>query len=594
MASPEVIQQIKSRLDVVEVIGEYVRLKQAGQNWKGLCPFHQEKTPSFVVSRERQMWYCFGCNSGGDIFEFIERLEGLEFPEVLEMLARRAQVTLDKTPGGEPNQRLRLLNLLEQAQKFFSEQLAGSAPAQTVRDYLVQRQITADSLKTFGLGYAPAEWDKLSNYLRGQKFTVAELVAAGVAVKSERGPGVYDRFRERLLFPITDVQGRVVGFGGRVLDKAAKEAKYINSPQGPVYNKSLIVYNLDRAKTYIKEAGFAVLVEGYMDVIGSWQAGVRNVAATSGTALTLEQIKLIKRYTSEVRVAFDADLAGKSAAERGIELALAAEMEVKVITLPFGKDPDECAKQNSTAWQIAVTQALPIVDHAFMTVLKQVDASTREGKKTAAASLLRAIAKLPDPVEQDYYLKKLAQEIGVDELALRQRFGAQASSFKKESISQPPVPVVADRQRLIAERLLALLLRYTDGLSGIMIDLPAEMLGAPELSELYRRWLIYYNKVQDFEIGEFRQELQVEAEMLRLLDVLSLRVEGDLADLPEDEAVKEGQVLLQQIKQNYFSQELKQLSAAIREAEKQGSAAELQSLLARFNEISQQLSSLRS
>ncbi|MBI5733807.1 MAG: DNA primase [Candidatus Kerfeldbacteria bacterium] len=594
MASPEVIQQIKSRLDVVEVIGEYVRLKQAGQNWKGLCPFHQEKTPSFVVSKERQMWYCFGCNSGGDIFEFIERLEGLEFPEVLEMLARRAQVTLDKTPGGEPNQRLRLLNLLEQAQKFYNEQLAGSAPAQAVRDYLVQRQITADSLKTFGLGYAPAEWDKLSNYLRSQKFSVAELVAAGVAVKSERGPGVYDRFRERLMFPITDVQGRVVGFGGRVLDKEAKEAKYINSPQGPVYNKSLIVYNLDRAKAYIKEAGFAVLVEGYMDVIGSWQAGVRNVAATSGTALTLEQIKLIKRYTSEVRVAFDADLAGKSAAERGIDLALTAEMEVKVIALPFGKDPDECAKQDQVAWQTAVTQALPIVDHAFMTVLKQVDASTREGKKTAAASLLRAIAKLPDPVEQDYYLKKLAQEIGVDELALRQRFGAQASSFKKESIVTPAVPVVVDRQRLIAERLLALLLRYTDGLSGIMTDLPAEMLGAPELSELYRRWLIYYNKVQDFEIDEFRQELQVEAEMLRLLDVLSLRVEGDLADLPEDEAVKEGQVLLQQIKQNYFSQELKQLSAAIREAEKQGSAAELQSLLARFNEISQQLSSLQS
>lgn len=594
MASPEVIQQIKSRLDIVEVISDYVRLKQAGQNWKGLCPFHQEKTPSFVVSRERQMWYCFGCNSGGDIFEFIERLEGLEFPEVLEMLARRAQVTLDKTPSGEPNQRLRLLHLLEQAQKFYNEQLLSSPQARPGRDYLDKRQVNADSLQTFGLGYAPAEWDKLSNYLRGQKFTVAELIAAGLAVRSERGPGVYDRFRERLLFPITDVQGRVVGFGGRVLDKEAKEAKYINSPQGPVYNKSLVVYNLDRAKTYIKEAGFVVLVEGYMDVIGSWQAGVRNVAATSGTALTLEQIKLIKRYTNEVRIAFDADLAGKSAAERGIELALTAEMEVKVITLPFGKDPDECARQDSTAWQAAVTQALPIVDHAFMTVLKQVDASTREGKKAAAASLLKAIAKLPDPVEQDYYLKKLAQEIGVDELALRQRFGAQAGSSKKESARPPAVPAAADRQRLVAERLLALLLRYADGLSGMMADLPAEMLGAPELGELYRRWLIYYNKVQDFEIDEFRQELQVEAELLRLLDVLSLRAEEDLADLPEDEAVKEGQNLLRQIKQNYFSQELKQLSAAIREAEKQGSAAELQSLLARFNEISQQLSSLRS
>ncbi|MFA4818654.1 MAG: DNA primase [Patescibacteria group bacterium] len=590
MASSDVIQQIKARLDIIDVVGEYVRLKQAGQNWKGLCPFHNEKTPSFMVSRERQIWHCFGCNSGGDIFEFIQRLESMDFPEALEMLARRAQVTLDKVSPAESSQRLRLLHALEKAQMFFQEQLLKSSLAQTVRAYLRERQITDDSINTFGIGYSLPEWDKLSNYLRQQGFTINELVAAGLALKSERGPGIYDRFRERLMFPIADAQNRIVGFGGRVLTAEAKEAKYINSPQGPAYNKSFLVYNLNRAKSYIKEAGYAVLVEGYMDVIGVWQAGTKNVVATSGTALTPDQIKLIKRYTNEIRIAFDADLAGRSASERGIDLALQAEMEVKVIILPFGKDPDECARQDTAAWQAAVAQALPIVDYAFKTVLKEVDVATREGKKVAANRLLKAISKLPDPVEQDYYLKQLARVISTDELALRQKF-AQLTPTKNTAVESAATPLPnIDRPRLMSERLLALLIKFKRDWNELMANLPFEMLAGKDLSELYKRLMIYYNKVQDFDIDEFRSELWAEADLVRQFDALGMMGERDFADYDETAAVKEAQNLLIQLRRHYFSNELKQLSLSIKDAEKRGSQEELASLLDHFNKISQQLS----
>ena len=323
---PNDVDQIKSRLDVVDVIGEYVSLKQSGQNWKGLCPFHGEKTPSFMVHREKQIWHCFGCGLGGDIFEFIEKFENVDFPEALEILARKAGVELSReVQPGASNKRTRLFQLLSEAVNFYQEQLK-SDPGSSARQYLASRGVTAESISSFALGYAPAEWDKLANYLRNKGFSLEELIAAGVALKSERGPGIYDRFRDRLLFPIFDVQDRPVGFGGRTLDPGAREAKYINSSQGPVYNKSTILYNLNLAKEHIRSAGYALLVEGYMDVVGCVQAGIKNVVATSGTALTQEQVKLLKRYCNEIRLCFDADLAGQSASERGIDLALAAEL----------------------------------------------------------------------------------------------------------------------------------------------------------------------------------------------------------------------------------------------------------------------------
>ncbi|MBU1038993.1 DNA primase [Patescibacteria group bacterium] len=594
------VQQIKSRLDVVDVLSEYMQLKPAGQNYKGLCPFHNEKSPSFMVSKERQMWHCFGCNLGGDIFEFVQKMEGLEFPEALEILARKAGVTLQQYQAkpGEYNQRLRVFAVLEATQKFYTDYLLGSFGV-VPRQYLNKRQVNQDSLTVFGLGYAPKDWDKLSIYLTNQGFSLSEIVAAGVGVKSDRGPGLYDRFRDRLMFPINDLQGRIVGFGGRTLQVEPKEAKYINSPQGLVYNKSLLVYNLDRAKQFIRELGYAVLVEGYMDVLACWQVGIKNVVATSGTALTLEQIKLIKRYTSEVRLAFDADLAGQSAAERGIDIALQAGLEVRVITLPQGKDPDDCARQDQAGLLKAVEQALPIVDSAFQTVLKNIDITSRQGQSQAADKLLTVIGKLPDPIEQDFYLKQLSRELKVNESAIRQKFSLLMTKQKspvlkysvdKKSAEEPVVAInPATRPEVLFQRLLALIIKEPSYFARVMDNFKTEVVPPGLLQELYNQLRLYYNLDQTNEISSLLQELSAEASLSQLIGILQLQAEHDFVDMESFELEAELASLLKQLNVLYLSAELKRLSVLIRQTEQSGDHNELEEVLARFAAISQEL-----
>lgn len=596
---PNEVELIKSRLDIVDIVGEYVRLKQSGQNWKGLCPFHTEKTPSFMVHREKQIWHCFGCGLGGDVFEFIQRVENVDFSEALELLAKKAQVILQPkgSLGGGSSQRLKLFQLVEIARDFYHRTLLESPQAEKARSYLKTRGVAAESFKLFNLGYALAEWDKLLVFLRGKGFGPDEVVAAGLALKSERGPGAYDRFRDRLMFPIADVQGRTVGFGGRTLDPNNKEAKYINSPQGQIYNKSGIVYNLDQAKAEIKAAGFAVLVEGYMDVIGCFEVGIKNVVATSGTALTPEQVKLLKRYTNELRLAFDADLAGQSASERGVEVALKAELEVKMISLPLGKDPDECARKDPSALRQAIEQALPIGDHAFKTVLGQVDPATREGKKAAAAKLLATIARLPDPVERDHYLKRLSRELDVDERSLRERLAAMATVGPRLAAEAPTPKLAAeaiprDRHEVLSERLLAALIHAAEQVMPLLREVSAEIFAAPAPRQLYSRLSVYYNDRQRLDLDEFKLELQTEPELIRLLDTLFLQAQRDFENLSLAEVEAEATLVMRHLRHHYLSQELKRLTSAIRQAEQAHQAAELQELLSRFTAVSRELAQL--
>ncbi|MFZ5391296.1 MAG: DNA primase [Patescibacteria group bacterium] len=594
MSQPDNVQQIKSRLDVVDVLSEYMQLKPAGQNYKGLCPFHNEKSPSFMVNKERQMWHCFGCNIGGDIFAFIQKIEGVEFVEALEILAGKAGVTLQRyeSKPGEYNQRLKVFKALEVAQKFYQQYLLSPSGA-VVRQYLDERQVTKDSLAEFGLGYAPKEWDKLSVYLTNQGFTLNEIVAAGLTLKSERGPGVYDRFRDRLMFPITDIQGRVVGFGGRTLQAEVKEAKYINSSQGLVYNKSLLVYNLDRAKQFIREKGYAVLVEGYMDVLACWQVGIKNVVATSGTALTVEQIKLIKRYSNEVRLAFDADLAGQSAAERGIDIALQAGLEVKVISLPQGKDPDECAKQDKAGLIVAVEQALPIVDQAFQAVLKTSDITSRQGQSRAAEKLLTVIVKLADPVEQDYYLKQLSRQLKVDESAIRQKFALVTSHRLRPAVKVPLATSKESpshtRPEILFQRLLAFIIKQPSYLERVAVSLKDEVVPPGPHKELYNQLLVYYNSGQTGEINSLIEELSANSQLGQLIGTLQLQAERDFADMEAGEQEAELASLLKQLNVLFLSAELKRLSVSIRQAEQSGDQGELEEILARFAAISQEL-----
>ncbi len=582
------VELIKSRLDIVDVIGEYVRLKQAGANWKGLCPFHSEKTPSFMVHKEKQIWHCFGCGIGGDIFEFIQKIENVEFPEALEILARKAGVELSRQSRGMPaNKRTRLFHLLAEAAVYYQEQLKTNSIA---RQYLAKRGVSEDIIKEFGLGYAPAEWDKLSNYLRNKGFILEELFNAGVSLKSDRGPGLYDRFRDRLMFPICDIQERVVGFGGRILDSVAREAKYINSPQGPIYNKSLILYNLNKAKDYIRSVGYALLVEGYMDVIGVWQAGIKNVVSTSGTSLTSEQVKLLKRYTNEIRLCFDADLAGETATGRGIDLALSAEMEVKIITLSQGKDPDEAVRFNLSSFKQDIERALPIGDYAFAAVMKKVDVKTREGKKQAAKLLLQAIAKLPDPVERDFYLKRLARELEVDEKSLRESLPVN----KGIVITQLPAPLPSERpsrEQMLAERFIVLLIKFGHQLWSLAKELEPAMLTSP-LAELYRQALLQYTENQRFDFNELKNEFNNEPTFNRLIDVLCIRAEHEFSDFSLPEAEKELARVIHEIKLGYLKRQLKLLSEAITAAEQAGRTTELENLTLRYRELTQQIAQL--
>ncbi len=590
---PTDVELVKSRLDLVEVIGEYVKLRPAGQNWKGLCPFHGEKSPSFMVHREKQLWHCFGCGLGGDVLEFVQRLENMEFPEVLEVLARRAGVELTRRSPGEANQRQRLFDVLSAAAGFYRSQLAAPAGA-IAQAYLTARAVTAAAVATFGIGYAPPEWDLGTTHLVKQGFTWDELTAAGLAVRSDRGPGVYDRFRNRLIFPIADVQGRVVGFGGRTLGNDPREAKYINSPQSAVYSKGFVVYNLDRAKAAIKEAGYAVMVEGYMDVVGSHQAGVVNVVATSGTALTPDQVKLLKRYTNEIRIAFDADLAGQSASERGINLALGAELEVKVITIPQGKDPDECAREDPATWLAAVAAAEAIGDYAFRNVLAHVDVREREGKKEAARKLLSAIAKLPDPVERDFYLKRLSRELDVDERSLRERLPAAAAGLQPAPVGtpEPTVPTQpANRVRQATQSLLALVLKYPGLMADLAQGLEPTLVPDIDLRQLYSRLLVYYTESHHADPDELALELADQPALVQLLAVLQLRADDAYAEVPLDAAQRELAGLVRELKYTHLKAELRELAVAIGSTDKDSS--NFGPLAERYNECLRELDKLK-
>lgn len=383
------VDEIKSRLDIVEIVQEYIpNLKQVGTNWKALCPFHNEKTPSFMVSRDKQIWHCFGCSEGGDVFSFIQKIENIEFPEALKILAKKAGVVLKYEEPSLVNQKTKLLDILEAAAKFYHHILLNSAEAAPAREYLFKkRELKEETAEDFLLGFAPDSWDELLKFLLRKEFKEEDIFLAGLTIKKERGIGFYDRFRARIMFPIRDVHGHAVGFTGRLLPEAEKKenagGKYVNTPQTLVYNKSQVIYGLDRAKQTIRKENLTILVEGNMDVVASHQAGVCNVVASSGTALTAEQVKLLKRYSNNLAISFDADLAGEAASKKGVGVAMEQEMTVKVIVLDpkIGKDPDEYIKKDRQKWIEATSGARLFMDYYFDYVLNKLDLNKVESKK---------------------------------------------------------------------------------------------------------------------------------------------------------------------------------------------------------------------
>lgn len=430
-------QDIKTRLDIADLVGEYVTLKPAGSGaFKACCPFHQERTPSFYVSRTRQSWRCFGCNEGGDHFSFIQKIEGMEFREALAFLAQKAGVILPEYDAKQSGDRHRLHEVNALAAKFFQSALLTLPQAEAARAYLKKRGVDDLTADLFKIGYAPDGWQALTDALIKKGVNADELVRAGLASKRERGEGVYDRFRDRLMFPILDVQGNVVGFTGRVLQSDVKEAKYVNTPETAVYRKSAVLYGLDKAKGEIRRADLAVLVEGNMDVVSSHQFGVTNVIACSGTALTSEQLHLLKRFTTNLAIAFDADSAGRTATVRGLDLARVQDFSIKVITLPpdAGKDPDEAVRKDVAIWKNAIASAVGIMDWLYaQSFAHEKELHTPEGKKRVAQELLPEIRRIVDPVERDGWLRRLSQDLGVSEDSLREAIQRSISLGKSQA-----------------------------------------------------------------------------------------------------------------------------------------------------------------
>jgi DNA primase len=436
------VEEVKNRSDIVELISEYVPLKKAGRNYKGLCPFHAEKTPSFVVFPDTQTWHCFGaCGIGGDVFRFLMQREGMSFSEALGELARRAGISLaPPTPQSEAadRKRERLLDIHSAAAQYFHHLLRQSKEGAQARDYVADRGISPETTERFQLGYALDTWEGLKSHLMDRGYTESELVAAGLLIKKEETGSSYDRFRNRLIIPIRDMQGRVIGFGARALNPS-DVPKYLNSPQTPLFDKSGTLFGLDLAKKAIRNLDQAVIVEGYMDVLSAHQHGDANVVAGMGTALTEAQLKLLKRLTKNFVLALDADTAGDAATLRGINVAHEAldrkavpvptaqglirfegrlDADIRIATLPPGRDPDDILRETPELWTEIINKALPVIDFYLKVVSAQYDLKAAKGKSGLVREVLPLLKEVGNRVERQHYIGQLARLVKIDERAL--------------------------------------------------------------------------------------------------------------------------------------------------------------------------------
>ena len=456
-----VIDEVKQRIDIVEVINQYAPLAKAGRNYRALCPFHSEKHPSFFVYPEQQSWHCFGaCNTGGDVFSFIMKKEGIDFGEALRLLAQRAGVTLSSKFEPEAGGKERLYQVNQAAAQYFHNLLLNSSVGEKARNYIASRGLSPKIVTDFQLGFSSNSWEALKQYLVERGYSESELLIAGLIIEAEAGK-TYDRFRNRLVFPISDARGRITGFGARVLDDSLP--KYLNSPQTPVFDKSSSLYGINLAAAAIRQQDMVMIVEGYMDVITAHQNSFNNVVASMGTSVTEQQVNTLKRLTKNVALALDADTAGEEAMLRcvGSENTLGAE--VKVIILPEGKDPDDVIKEDAKIWQRLVEKSLPVVDYTFNMVTAKLDLTTARDKSLAVDKLLPIIAGIKDTVRQAHYLQKLARLVMVSEHRLEAALGrikvSRAKEPKQEAIARALHPLSSSP---LEEYCLTLLLQHPE------------------------------------------------------------------------------------------------------------------------------------
>lgn len=563
------IDEIKSRLNIVDVISSRITLKKAGRNFKGLCPFHNEKSPSFMVSPDRQMWHCFGCGKGGSVIDFVMAYDHLEFIEALEDLADLAGVQLDRksyaTPADKQKQQIYEVNHL--ASEYYHYLLTKHGIGADARDYLKHRGVSDKSIDTFVLGYSPNSWDGLSKYLEKKGYQNDLLEKAGLVINSTKSRNVYDRFRGRVMFTLKDHRGNVVGFAGRVMQPNVKDAKYINTSETPVYIKSNVLYGLDVTKGNIQKANEAIIMEGELDVISSFQAGVNNVVAIKGSALTEGHARLLRRFTEKLVIALDSDLAGDAAARRGVEIAENLGFEMKVAHFVGGKDPDEIARENPAMLKKSIKEAVPVYDYFFSSAAKRFDIATAFGKKKIGEELLPVLMKIENPIVQNHYVKKLAKSLDVTEETIESSMKQHKSRNENKFLPKSEIPLPT---RIRGEKLelyvLALILqgKTIDWMSELMETFKLSDLTIDSVSQIFEKLNDFLNGKKLFLLKDFADGLS--SELLPTMDEANLL---DVSEFIEDDnkSYHEWDVALKELRRDIIKRKIKSLGKLLSESD---------------------------
>ncbi len=560
------LEEIKAKIDIVELINGYAQLKQTGKNFKACCPFHSEKTPSFIVSPERQMWHCFGsCNEGGDVFSFIMKADGLTFPEAVETLAQKAGVKIERKRFEKNEEKSKYYNANDLAADFYNELLKKEVGTNALNYLKKQRGLTESTIKSFNLGFSSSGKNDLENELSRHKITRSELTSSGLVV--QKSGEWRDLFWNRLMFPIRDISGKTIGFSARTLEKDGVP-KYINTPETEIYHKSNILYGIDVAKETIRKADNAIIVEGNMDVIASYQAGVKNIVASSGTALTENQLRLILRLTKNLKLAFDVDFAGSQATRRAIELAWELGFNIKVITIPEGKDPADACQKDPKIWKEAVKNAEYVVDFLFNSAIKKFDKKDSMGKKYIARELLPVIKRIPDDIEKNTYIKRLAQELGVAEASISEALKKMEIKKTNTTYIKREEPKILNKNIELERNIIGLLLTLPHYLDFAIATITPEDFTDKSVGQSFEKMLKYYNKKGTISESQFLTSLVKDEK--EQFNFYLLSVEANFSDLDDEKKAEEIYFGIKRLKKNSLEQKKKELSSEIIQSEKEG------------------------
>lgn len=586
------INEVKSRIDVVEVIGGYVRLQKAGANWRANCPFHNERTPSFMVSPLRQVWRCFGsCGEGGDVFSFLMKIEGIEFVDALKILAQKAGVVLKREDPKLKSERQKHCEITAKAAEFFEKNLENAAAGKEAKKYLKERGLKDETIKEFRLGWASESWDELLKFLTAKGYKAADVEKAGLAVKKQNENRWFDRFRGRIIFPIFDLHGQPIGFGGRIFKgNAEKEPKYLNSPQTFIYDKSKVLYGLNFAKQEVRRREKCVLVEGYMDLIMSHQDGLKHCVAVSGTALTPYQLAILKRYSDNLVLAFDMDEAGQKAASRGIDLARNSDFNIRVLTLPEGKDPADYALSHPGRLETEAETAKPIMEYFFEKVFNKFKADSAENKKEIAKILLPQIRQISNQIEQAHWIAELAGRLGVREEVVIGELKRVGENNNAPATLGEGAPMTAkkspDRQReeVLGDHLVSLLLKHNRH-----FEVVRDFDFSPLKNFAFALALEHFKKSE----GEFNFEKIYRGAPHHLKNYLN-KIELESQNFEIKEPLSEIQTCFTNLRRHLLDKQMEEIKIFLGQAEKSKDSERVAELMAKFQRLASERQKLES